>query len=389
MKKLIFILFFALTATFTFSQSAIIGGAGVCFTNAAPSSVSSISKPGNGSTCRIAVDTVNAKVYWYGDVGTGWQEFGAGGGGMSSFSLAGNTGTSQTISDGNSLWVKGYKAITTNAKATDSLVVSLTLDEATNGVNLSQTASGLKVDLVPDELSSIATVGVSNVTYIWDGSLKKVRMDSLMRVRFTGDSGGHNVYNRGNFKFEGGSAISTTVSSGKVVTAVNLTGLSSVYAPVDTSSTMLIYTGGSNKKVSVGSLLSGAGKNIMNSSLTQTGATTQTLVSGSNSALKFKTSSKDLMHFYTQSGSESVVMDIWFVAAEDAHLQKNVTIAQADSTKSFTAHTRYNSFKNMPYYANNAAALSAFSNVTGILYAASAANTMGVPKGTIMITYTP
>ena len=59
---------------------------------------------------------------------------------MSSFTLAADTGTSQTISDGNTLTVSGSTGIDTVASATDTVTVNLNLNELTTITSVAATA---------------------------------------------------------------------------------------------------------------------------------------------------------------------------------------------------------------------------------------------------------
>ena len=93
----------------------------------------------------------------------GIQKQSSSSGGFTSFTAAGNTGTPQTISDGNTLSVLGGVGITTVASATDTVTVKLAYDhEVTLGVS-----GSFDIDLT----------AVSK----WNSNVKKIIIETSLR----------------------------------------------------------------------------------------------------------------------------------------------------------------------------------------------------------------
>lgn len=61
-----------------------------------------------------------------------WAASGGGGGGMTSFTVAGTSGSSQTITDGNTLTIAAGAGITTTGSATDTLTIASTITQYTD-----------------------------------------------------------------------------------------------------------------------------------------------------------------------------------------------------------------------------------------------------------------
>lgn len=61
-----------------------------------------------------------------------WAAAGGGGGGMTSFTVAGTSGSSQTITDGNTLTIAAGTGITTTGSATDTLTIASTITQYTD-----------------------------------------------------------------------------------------------------------------------------------------------------------------------------------------------------------------------------------------------------------------
>jgi hypothetical protein len=112
------------------------------------------------------------------------EDLGIAGGGMTSFTLAGDGGSSQTITDGNTLTVEGGNGIDTTAAATDkvTVAVALTTAEADLGADVTMTTSGTGYDGPSISLAAgtwliVGTVtlhdpneGVNFVAKLWDGT---------------------------------------------------------------------------------------------------------------------------------------------------------------------------------------------------------------------------
>jgi hypothetical protein len=62
----------------------------------------------------------------------GWAASGGGGGGMTSFTVAGTSGSNQTITDGNTLTIAAGTGITTTGSATDTVTIASTITQYTD-----------------------------------------------------------------------------------------------------------------------------------------------------------------------------------------------------------------------------------------------------------------
>jgi hypothetical protein len=96
---------------------------------------------------------------WVNDATTG----GGGGGSMSSFNLAGSSGTPQTIEDGNTLTIASGSGISTAAGATDTVTVSV-VDEYIQDLVGAMLAAGANISLNYNDPAGTLTIAVTGLT---------------------------------------------------------------------------------------------------------------------------------------------------------------------------------------------------------------------------------
>ena len=132
---------------------------------------------------------------------------------MSSWTLSGDGGTNQTVSDGNTVEIAGGTKITTTASATDTLTVAHDNTSRTDTVSTGVLNSGgsfTKVDSVTtDATGHVTAINVETVTI---GSFD----------------------NYGSWTLSGDGGTNQTISSGNTVTIAGGTGLSSISSATDT-----------------------------------------------------------------------------------------------------------------------------------------------------------
>ena len=131
---------------------------------------------------------------------------------MSSWTLSGDSGSSQTISDGNTVDIAGGTYITTAASATDTLTVTHNSTSRTDTTSSASPGYGGTVDIV----DSVTTNATGHVTAI---NVETVTFPSAENYSWilTGDSG-----------------TNQTIASGNTVDIAGGTGLSSVVGNTDT-----------------------------------------------------------------------------------------------------------------------------------------------------------
>jgi len=138
---------------------------------------------------------------------------GASPGTMSSWTLSGDGGTNQTVSDGNTVEIAGGTKITTTASATDTLTVAHDTTSRTDTTSTDTLGSGgsfTKVDSVTtDATGHVTAINVETITI---GSFD----------------------NYGSWTLAGDSGTSQTISSGNTATIAGGTALSSVASATDT-----------------------------------------------------------------------------------------------------------------------------------------------------------
>ncbi len=137
---------------------------------------------------------------------------------MSSWTLSGDSGTSQTITNGNTVDIAGGTKISTTASATDTLTVSHDTTSRTDTTSTDTLGSGgsfTKVDSVTtDATGHVTAINLETVTIGY--------FDNYGSWTLAGDSGSSQIIGSGNTAtIAGGTAISTVASATDTVT-VNL-----------------------------------------------------------------------------------------------------------------------------------------------------------------------
>jgi hypothetical protein len=130
----------------------------------------------------------------------------AGAGSMTSFTLAGDTGSTQTISDGNTLSIEGGTNISTVAGATDTLTInwSAVISDLSNIPSLPGTAGDYRLNY---------NQGTDTFTWVDDPTF-------IESFTIAGNAGSDTVLNGETFTFVGGTGINTTASTNAL--AINL-----------------------------------------------------------------------------------------------------------------------------------------------------------------------
>mgnify|MGYP003135019969 CR=1 FL=1 len=140
-----------------------------------------------------------------------------GAGTMTSWTLSGDSGTNQTISDGNTVDIAGGTGISTAASATDTLTVTNTLPF--NSITLAAT-SGSNSTITDQDTITIAAG--SNISTTNNGS-------GQVTIAYTGGTG-----TMSSFTLAGDSGSSQTISNGDTLTVAGSTGIDTVASSTDT-----------------------------------------------------------------------------------------------------------------------------------------------------------
>ncbi len=197
-----------------------------------------------------SVDGSNDYLLIYSSSGTGLRKvnranFVSGLGSMSSFTFAGDTGTPQTVNDGNTVTISGGIGIITTAQATDTVKVDLNLQE----LSAVAVASGdsflvLDSDGTTHQRSTVSQLGSylagTNVTAGGDGKLSvtNATIDSV-------------VFDPANFVDS--SRIDFTVTSGVSVTAdLIASSVTETYLATSVAGSGLVGGGGAALRVGAG-----------------------------------------------------------------------------------------------------------------------------------------
>ena len=143
---------------------------------------------------------------------------GGGGGTMSSWILSGDSGSNQTISDGDIVDIAGGLKLSTAASATDTLTISHDTTSRTDTTSTDTLGSGgsfTKVD-------SVTTDSTGHVTAINLETVTIGTFDNYGSWLLAGDSGTSQTISSGNTaSFVGGTGISTAASNTDVLTITN------------------------------------------------------------------------------------------------------------------------------------------------------------------------
>ena len=151
---------------------------------------------------------------------------GASPGTMSSWTLSGDSGSSQTISNGDTVDIAGGTGITTAASATDTLTVTNSLPF--NSLTLAASSGS---DSTISNNGTITIAAGSNISTTNNGS-------GQVTVAYTGGTG-----SMSSWTLAGDSGSSQTISDGNTATIAGGTGLSSVASATDTVTLNIDDTG--------------------------------------------------------------------------------------------------------------------------------------------------
>jgi len=197
-----------------------------------------------------SVDGSNDYLLIYSSSGTGLRKvnrsnFVSGLGSMSSFTVAGDTGSNQTISDGNTLAISGGAGLATVGSATDTLTVNLALSELSAvAVASGDSFLALDSDGTTHQRSTVSQLGSylagTNVTAGADGKLSvtNATIDSV-------------VFDPANFVDS--SRIDFTVTSGVSVTAdLIASSVTETYLATSVAGSGLVGGGGAALRVGAG-----------------------------------------------------------------------------------------------------------------------------------------
>jgi len=140
-----------------------------------------------------------------------------GAGTMSSWTLSGDSGSNQTISDGNTVDIAGGTGISTAASATDTLTVTNTLPF--NSITLASTSGS---DSTISNSGTITIAAGANISTTNNGS-------GQVTIAYTGGTG-----TMSSFTLAGDSGSSQTISNGNTLTVAGSTGIDTVASATDT-----------------------------------------------------------------------------------------------------------------------------------------------------------
>ena len=174
-----------------------------------------------------------------------------GAGTMTSWTLAGSSGSSQTVSDGNTVTFAQGTGITTVASATDTLTITNSLPfnsiglEASTGSAATISNNGT-ISLVAGSNISTTSNGSGQVTIAYTGGT-----GSMSSWLLTADSGSDQTISNGNSVLIGGSAgIDTAISATDTVTvSLDLNELTTITSAAATDE--LIINSSGNKKIDI------------------------------------------------------------------------------------------------------------------------------------------
>lgn len=179
--------------------------------------------------------------------------------------------------------------------------------------------------------------------------------------------------------------IDVTTSAGAISIAHDFTELTDFAGTIDVAADELILRDDDTGDYVTINLNDIAGQNIITNSLTQTTATTQTLLDNDAAAVTFGSAgATSIMSIVTTDGSEAVNFGNAITVTGTTTLNGDAAIGDA-ATDAFTVASDAPTFANMQGFNDYAAAEAALG--VGVLWWANTTNSIGALAGTVLRTY--
>jgi hypothetical protein len=347
MKKIIVILFVAF-ATIMNAQSPatdLLGGGGFTFVDAPPTYTRTL------TDAAFSWDVTNNKLYYNSTAGSTWTEF------------------------------KKFPALVSNGLTLDGDTLQF---GGTLNANTSLNIHG-KVLTLDGESISGSQVSVTNGAYLYTNDLKLgetnnstsgVISDVTVNAAYTIPAGIDEQ-----IKFimnNSGSSFVITPNGAETI------GGSATYTLANGDALMLTYDATSTDwRILASDIAAGSASNIMTTDLTSTAARTQTLVDNTASAMSFgATGATGIFSITTTNAAESVSFGYAVSITGDLTTAGNATLGDA-AADVLTVNSNAPVFTNLQGFASKTAAEAALG--TNVQYYLTAANTHGLPAGTLML----